>query len=80
MYKELFLIVIGIILGMIAMYYILRPQIGDKYQIEADIKNKKGQMVDNIFKGVIAAKTPKKEGLFKRIKNKRLTKKEKRNV
>jgi len=76
MYKELFILAFGFILGLISMYYILKPKIGDDYQIKADIKNKKGQMTDNIFKGAIDVKTPKKEGLLKRIKNKRLLKKE----
>lgn len=75
MYKELFILAFGVILGMIAMYYILKPKLGDKYEIEADIKNKKGVMTDNIFKGSIGSKSPKKEGLLKRLKNKRLLKK-----
>ena len=77
MYKELFILAFGFILGMVAMYYILKPNIGNKYQIEADIKNKKGVMNDNVFKGTIDADTPKKEGLIKRLKNKRKLKKEK---
>ena len=77
MYKEIALLLIGIILGMISMYYIIKPLIGSKYQIDAEIKNKKGVMNDNIFKGLIDSNTPKKEGLLNRLKNKRLTKKQK---
>lgn len=76
MYKEFFILAIGVILGMLAMYYILKPKLGDKYQIKADIKNKKGLMTDNVFKASIDSKTPKKEGLFKRIKAKRKLKKD----
>jgi len=76
MYKEFLILAVGIVLGMILMYYILKSKIGDEYQIKASIKNKKGTMTDNIFKGSIDSNTPKKVGLFKRMKNKRLTKKE----
>lgn len=61
MYKELAFLFIGVIIGIISMYYIMRSQMGDKYEIEADIKNKKGQMTDNLFKGTIDVKTPKKK-------------------
>lgn len=70
MYKELFILAFGVILGMVAMYYILKPNIGNKYTIDADIKNKKGNMSDNIFEGAIESKEPKK-GLIHRFKEKR---------
>lgn len=77
MYKELFILAIGFILGMIAMWFVLKNSIGDEYKIDADIKNKKGNMIDNIFKGTIDSNTRKKEGLIKRLRNKRLIKKQK---
>ena len=79
MYKEIVLILIGIILGMICMYYIMKPSIGNKYNIDNDIKNKKGVMSGNTFKSTADLKSPKKERLFKRLKNKRLTKRKDKN-
>ena len=76
MYKELFILALGFILGMVAMYYILKPKIGNKYEIDADIKNKKGTMKDNVFEGAISPKTPKKERIFKRMNYKRKLKKQ----
>lgn len=80
MYKEISILAFGIILGMISMYYIMKPSIGSRYQIKADIKNKKGVMNGNAFSGGIDAKTPKKEGLLKRLINKGLTKKRKNEI
>ena len=76
MYKELLILAVGFILGGIAEYYKLRSKIGNEYTIDADIKNKKGQMKDNVFEGTIDLKTAKKEGLLERLKNKRNLKKQ----
>lgn len=75
MYKELFILAVGIILGMIIMYYILKSKIGSKYEIDNDIKVKKGTMADTTFKSGIDSETPKKQGFFKRQKEKRQLKK-----
>ena len=72
MYKELFILLLGIIIGIIVMYYIMRSSLGDDYAIDAKIKNKKGVMKENIFEGNISEQ-PKKKKFLKRI----FTKKEK---
>jgi len=79
MYKELFLILVGVVVGMLIMYYILKPKIGNKYEIDADIKNKKGVMNGNTFEGSIGSDTPPKQGILKRFKNKRLNKRRQKN-
>ena len=63
-------ILLGVIIGMVGMYLLMKPNFGNKYTIDADIKNKKGQMTDNIFKGEINEKQPKK-GFIKRILTKK---------
>jgi len=68
-------LLIGFICGGIAEYYILRSKIGNRTTIDADIKNKKGNMTDNLFKGEIGLNSS-KMGFIKRMKNKRLIKKQ----
>lgn len=77
MADKLLYILIGYSICATIVIIILASKTINKYEIDADIKNKKGLMTDNVFKGSVGLKTPKREGLLKRLKNRRLTKKQK---
>jgi hypothetical protein len=56
---------------------ILVLQIGDKYEINGRIKQKGRNTTNTVSDIKTSVKTPKKEGILKRIKKKRQTKKNK---
>ena len=83
MYKELFIFAIGVIVGMIIMHYVLKPELGHKYEIKRfkqSAKKNEGSAIDNQINAHMEAKQPKKDGILKRLKYKRkLKRKEKWN-
>ena len=72
MYKELLLISIGIIIGFISHYYIIKSKIGNIYEIDHLRQNNKrnsNSNIDNDITAKMKAKEPKKRKRKRILKN-----------
>ena len=76
MYKELFILAIGIILGILLMYFIVKSEIGDDYEIYKPKQRGNSNRMTIDQKNIKPLKRAKKAVILKRWRNKRLTKKQ----
>lgn len=74
MYKELTILLAGFALGLIAMFYMRKPEVGNKYEIENNVKNRKGTVSENNLTAETSIKENKRKLKLRRKKNGSITK------
>ena len=74
MYKELFVLAVGIIIGMMVMYYLLRSKLGDDYDIYKPKQRGNSNSMEIDQKNTKPLKTNKRR-ILERSKSKLKTKK-----